>query len=293
MNYKTLLLAPDLSGQSLTLKHGREEIENILQSGLQVTPRIGEIRSVDLVRLMRNADYDVVWLVTHGQHNGFLLTDGVFPYSRFAALVRDRVKLVVLNSCEGLLTAQAIQNDTGAAVIATIKEIGEGDAYQFGTLLAQNLASLSTISGAYHASIPANNDSYVYLGGENAQAMPMDWLSLYTEIAKVAESVHSLRTEVALLKQSQVNTAEMIRANQEATNAKLVHFERLIDEFQELVETLQEEDRRIATDMRKIEQPRVVGIAQWQFWALLVAAAVLSTGTGILIYLIVRLTGNL
>lgn len=293
MNYKTLLLAPDLTGQTLDLKYGREEIENVLQSGLNITPRIGEVRSVDLVRLMRNADYDIVWLVTHGQHNGFYLTDGIFPYARFAALVRNRVKLVVINSCEGVATAQAIQNETGAAVITTIKSIDDGDAYQFGTLLAQNLSSMPTVSAAYHASIPANNDGYVYLGGENVQGTPMDWLSLYAEIAKVADSVHILRTEIALLKQSQVNTAELIRANQDATNAKLVHFERLIDEFQTLVHTLQDEDRRIALEMRKIEQPRIVGIAQWQFWALLVAAGILSVGTGILIYVAIRLVSAL
>lgn len=293
MKYKVLLLAPDLSSQTLNLKYGREEIENIMQSGLQVTPKIGEIRSVDLVRLMGAAEYDIVWLVTHGQRDGFHLSDGVFPYARFAALVPDQVKLVVLNSCEGLQTAQAIQNETKTAIIATTKEIDDAEAYQFGTLLAQNLASLQTISGAYHASIPANNDGYVYLGGEYEQVMPMDWVALYAEIAKVAESVHGLRTEIALLKQSQVNTADLIRANQEATNAKLVHFERLLDEFQRLVRALQDEDRRISMEMHTISRPTVVGMAGWQFWAVMVVAGLLLAGIIILIVLAIRLGGTL
>lgn len=289
MKYKVLLLAPDLSSQALNLRYGREEIENIMQSGLQVTPKIGEIRSVDLVRLMGAAEYDIVWLITHGHNDGFHLSDGIFPYARFAALVHDRIKLVVLNSCEGLHTAQAIQNETKTAIIATTKEVEDTEAYQFGTLLAQNLASLQTISGAYHASIPANNDGYVYLGGEYEQVMPMGWVALYAEIAKVAESVHGLRTEIALLKQSQVNTADLIRANQDATNAKLVHFERLLDEFQRLVRALQEEDRRISMEMHTLSRPTVVGMAGWQFWALIAVAGILIAGIIILIVLAIQL----
>jgi hypothetical protein len=289
MRYKTLLLAPDLSGESFNPKYGREEIESILQSGLQVTPKIGEIRSVDLVRLMSASEYDIVWLVTHGSREGFLLSDGIFPYSRFAALVRDRCKLVVLNSCEGLHTAQTIQNETATAVIAAIKSIGDDEAYQFGTLLAQNLASLQTISGAYHASIPANNDGYVYLGGDSGQVIGMDWVSLYAEVAKVAESVHGLRTEIALLKQSQANTAELIKANQDATNAKLVHFERLLDEFQHLVRALQNEDNRISLEMHTIARPSGPGMPAWQFWSLMAASGILIACIIILIVLAIQL----
>lgn len=251
-----LLVAPDLASSGAALKYGREEIEDILQSGLTVTPKIGRVDSTDLVRLLSSGEFDAVWFVTHGTVAGLMLSDGLFPYRRLAPLVKGRTRLVVINACDGLQTAQVIQNETKASIITSVKPVDDGVAYQFGSLLARNLAALQTISAAYHNSIPANNDGYVYLAGEQERVVSMDWSALYTELAKVAESVHGLRTEVALLKQNQATTTEMIRLHQEQTNEKLTRFEGLLDEFGELVTALQSEDQRIEREVRNLPKPK-------------------------------------
>jgi DNA repair exonuclease SbcCD ATPase subunit len=167
-----------------------------------------------------------------------------------------------------------LQNETKVSVITSTRAVDDGLAYQFGATLARNLVAMQTISAAYHESLPANNDSYVYLAGEQEQGMAMDWAALYTELAKVAESVHGLRTEVALLKQSQATTTDLIRLHQEQTDEKLTRFEGLLEEFQELVDALQGEDRRIEQDLRNL--PKVKPNPFWRQAIALIAGLLLS-----------------
>lgn len=243
MNYSTILVAPDLGQLGAGLAMAREEAQDILTSGLDVTPMIGRVTSTDLVRALRDSRHFVLWLITHGQDKGILLSDGLYPYTRLAALVRNKIGLVVLNTCDGIETAQAIQNATNAAIICSIKTIEDAEAYQFGALLARNLSIFQTIAAAYHASIPANNDCYVYLSGdmEAESVNGMDWQALYTELAKVAEAVHGLRTDIAIMKAQQISV-----------NEKLNRYEQVLNELERIVTSLQHEDFRFDLELRNL-----------------------------------------
>jgi hypothetical protein len=141
-----------------------EEIQDVLRSGLDVTPLVGRVTATELLRDMRAADYDVLWLATHGNNDGIQLSPTEFlPATELVAHVRDRFSLVVLNTCESLGIAQLFQEEANASVICTLLKIPDTLAYRTGSRLAHALAESPTIAGAYLASKPGRNREYLYL----------------------------------------------------------------------------------------------------------------------------------
>lgn len=140
------------------------EVQAILRSGLDVTPRLGDVRHVDVLTDVTSGEYDAFWHAGHATKDGLLLTDGILSASELTPLIRNRFELVVLNSCDSLLTAQMLQNETGAAVVATVVEVPDRLAFQTGALFARELARTGDISTAYQAAKPGNNRQYVLLG---------------------------------------------------------------------------------------------------------------------------------
>lgn len=158
---RVLLVAPRTN-----LLLADEEVQDVVNSGLDVARLLqGEINQVELTREIRRGNFDVLWFCTHGTEQGVQLSDGLLTISALTQLVRGRFNLVVLNSCSSVYAAQQIQNETTAAVVCTIVEIPDMDAYRTGSLFAHALARLGDSRAAYEQSKPGGNRLYLYLAG--------------------------------------------------------------------------------------------------------------------------------
>ena len=155
---KVLLVAP---ASNLLLAY--EEVQDIARSGLVVTPLLGNVTRTELLREIKSGSYDVLWLATHGSADGIQLSDGMLPAGDLVPLVRERFKLVVLNTCSSLATAQLIQEEGNAGVICTIADVPDQVAFAMGSLLAGHLAAGKSVSEAFRLSKRGGNRLYLYL----------------------------------------------------------------------------------------------------------------------------------
>lgn len=143
------------------------EMQDVLRSGLDVTPVYSPLSQVQLTREIRSSEADGLWLAGHMDAQGnFPLDNGdMLTAPALTALVRGRFEWVFINSCQSAGTAQMIQNETDAAVICTVVDVPDQDAYRTGSLFAHALARSGDTRKAYNQSIPGNNRTYLYLGG--------------------------------------------------------------------------------------------------------------------------------
>lgn len=156
---RVLLIAPHT-----TLFYANAEVQAVLRSGLDVTPRIGDVRHVDVLTDVTAGEYDAFWFAGHSTKDGLMLSDGVLSAEELTPLIRGRFALVVLNSCESEDAARMLQKETEAAVVATVVEVPDRLAFQTGALFAQKLSETGDIPTAYNAARPGNNRTYVLLG---------------------------------------------------------------------------------------------------------------------------------
>jgi hypothetical protein len=175
---RVLLVAPRTE-----LKLVDEEAQDILRSGLDVTPLVGEVTSRELLREIRAASYDVLWLATHGEKRvnvfnqmeyGIWLTDGFMPSSELVAQVRGKFSLVYLNTCTSYRIAQEIQIDAGVSVVGTLLDVPDRAAYQTGSLFAAALAEGLSPEAAYLRSMPGGERIYMFLGSLKPSTSTLD-----------------------------------------------------------------------------------------------------------------------
>lgn len=164
---RVLLIAPRTD-----LLFADAEVQAIQRSGLSVTLRIGDVRHADVLADIDTDAYDVLWFCGHMTKDGLVLSDGALSADALAPIVRGRFGLVVLNSCDSRDTAQQLQNETEAAVIATVIDAPDELAFQTGVLFARELARSGDIPTAYDASKPGNNRTYVYLAEVKKKCQP-------------------------------------------------------------------------------------------------------------------------
>jgi len=155
---KVLFVAPRQNLPSVD-----EEIQNVLRSGLAVTPLLGDVRLPELMREIRSGHYDVLWFAAHGSAEGVQLSDQLLTAEELVPLVRDRFSLIVLNSCSSLLVAQLLQIEANVGVICTLMEVADRQAFITGSQFAAHLHETGNIITAYLASIPGRNRSYLFL----------------------------------------------------------------------------------------------------------------------------------
>jgi hypothetical protein len=156
---RVLLVAPRSNLLSVD-----EEIQDVMRSGLTVTPLLGNVSATDLIRDIKARDYDCLWLATHGNSDGIELSNGeMFPATELVAHVRERFSLVVLNTCDSLGIAQLFQEEANVGVICTLLKVPDTLAYRTGSRLAAALYETSTVAEAFLASRPGRNREYLYL----------------------------------------------------------------------------------------------------------------------------------
>jgi len=193
---RTLLIAPRTD-----LPNVDAEVQAILRSGLDVVPRLGDVRHVDVLTDITSGEYDAFWHAGHATKDGLLLTDGVLSASELTPLIRGRFQLVVLNSCDSQATAQMLQNETEAALVATVVEVPDRLAFQTGALFARELVKTGDIFTAYQAAKPGNNRQYVLLGWGKKKVLGYDNLDERLDRLEVAlnQTQRTLARVVALM----------------------------------------------------------------------------------------------
>lgn len=166
---RILLVAP-----STGLAYAAEEVQSVVNTaGLSVRLLQGTVAERDVIEALRQRSYDCLWLATHGNRDGVLLSNNaMLSTSALTALVRSHaIPFVFLNTCESLNTAMQINGEAQADVVATVVEVPDAEAYRTGALLAYHLGKGETTQDAYEASKPGGNRTYVYLskGTRNRQ----------------------------------------------------------------------------------------------------------------------------
>jgi len=142
-----------------------EEAQDVSNSGLDITSLRGTVTQAELLRAITGGEHDLLWLATHGNKDGALLSDGILSASLLTSLVRGRFDTVFLNTCESFEAARMLQDETQASVIATIQAVPDKEAYQTGALFAYWLQRTGDVATAYQRSKPGGNRTYIHLAG--------------------------------------------------------------------------------------------------------------------------------
>lgn len=203
---RILLVAPSQA----TLPQSTQEVEAVVNSGLSVNLLQSSVSQRDLIReLATPGKYDVLWLATHGDASGIMLTSEIITPSAIISIIRGSgVKLVFLNTCSSVATATAIQNEANIDVICTITDVPDIEAYRTGALFAAKLLQTGSFRRAYELSKPGRNSTYVYLSGvgpvENGNSEFQQLRKTVDEIetasrARDASEVHRKTTELAAI----------------------------------------------------------------------------------------------
>lgn len=270
---KVLLVAPRTD-----LVYVDEEVQAIMRSGLDVTPLFGKVTHNDVLREVEKA-YDVLWLCTHGSNDGLLLSDGLLQTSLLVALVREKFKLIFLNTCKSYEVAQMIQNETSAEVIATIIEVPDREAFQTGAIFARELAQVANFEKAYYRSRPGSNRTYLRLAGRTA---------MYDQNSKGVEHVVS-ELQMAVFGNPKVNFSGMMN--------ELREIRKIVDDMAQKMNELQDNGKERADLISEIKQEvtelkhkvnQLDGTVRWRLHPLIIA--LLSVfGSAFLIGEVIRL----
>ena len=241
------------------------EVQSIVNSRLDVRALFSKVERDDLVREVIAGKYDILWFATHGTESGIMLSDGILTESALLPLVKDRFDLIVLNTCESLMTAIMLQNESSATVVCTIRSVPDYDAFQTGTLFAAALERGSTFFEAFTRARPGGNNSYIYLSGG----------SVDREIRKVREDLTG-------------KMDEMSKRNDARFQALENKVEQLGQKFDRL--TVLETDVRSVYN--KLNQQVTPGEFDRRYlWAMFAIVLVLSVVVAILIYFLAT-SGN-
>ena len=211
-----LLVAPD-SG----IPKANEEAQRIINL-LHPQVLIGSVGVSDVLNAVQAAQYDVVWFLGHSGAAGLQLTDGVLSPAHLTQILRQSPpSLVVLNSCSSIHTAMQVHDDLQAAVICTVLDVPDLDAYITGAALAGALAQGLDASEAYQRSRPASNRQYVMLNGSvrlngadqlddvhrlimaTASDLQREMSGMLREVVQTARTVEAIKADVADMKAEQ------------------------------------------------------------------------------------------
>jgi hypothetical protein len=224
----TLLIAPRSD-----LENADAEQQRIINT-LHPQCILGTVTTSDVLDAIQGGAYDVVWFLGHSGPAGLQLSDGVMPAERLTQILRQSPpRLVVLNSCSNFYTANQIHDYLQCAVIGTVLDAPDLDAFVTGAILANALAQGMDIAQAWQASRPPNNRVYVllngaiHLNGEN-EADDTNRLILRTnadlhseiagmtrEVATTQRTIQEMRRDMAGVRQEQVRVREELAAGHE------------------------------------------------------------------------------
>lgn len=159
---RVLLVAPRIQ----ELPNIDREVAGIVNSGLSVRLLNGDVSRTDIVKAISDGEFDLLWLASHGVHEGVYLSDGILDASALITyVVSNGIRHVFLNTCDSMLVANVIAQGAGVDVIATVGQVGDKRAFETGVLLASHLSKGMEFRQAYELSKPGQNENYIFLTG--------------------------------------------------------------------------------------------------------------------------------
>lgn len=146
---------------------------------------------------------DILWVLTHGVAEGWFLNDGLIVASELTSLVRSSgIFLTVLNSCSSYPLAHAVAEELGTALLCTITEVPDRQAFLAGTLFARHLAAGLDYVTAWEKAKPGQKHPYVLIEargemnpsdrgrGSAGNPVPGDYAALRSAIAELERVVY-------------------------------------------------------------------------------------------------------
>lgn len=205
-----MLIAPSVAD----LPSAGDEVQRVINL-LHPQVVIGTVTTSDVLDALQSGSYDVVWFLGHSGPQGLQLTDGVLSPAHLTQILRQSPpSLVVLNSCSSIHTAMQVHDDLQTAVICTVLDVPDIDAYVTGAALAGALAQGLDFTDAYNRSRPASNRQYVMLNGsvrlngvnelDDVHRLIMATASdLQREMSGMLREVEAIRRDVADMRTEQ------------------------------------------------------------------------------------------
>lgn len=158
--YRALLIAP---------RSDLPDVDNEVQrvaNALHPEFLFGTVRLADVMDAVSRQQYDIIWFSAHGGPDGIQLSDGLLTPTTLTQILRSyKPGLVVINTCTSLQIATEVHDDLQCAVIATIVDVPDRDAFVTGSTLAAALSRGMSIADAYNVSRPGGQRQYVLLNG--------------------------------------------------------------------------------------------------------------------------------
>jgi len=230
----TLLIAPHSDLPNADAEQQR--IINLLRP--QVL--LGDVAISGVLDCVQSSQFDVVWFLGHSGVDGLQLSDGILSPAHLAQILRQNPpQLVVLNSCSSIHVAMQIHDDLRTAVVCTVIDVPDLDAYVTGAALAAALAQGLDVTEAYQRSQPSTNRQYVLLNGSvrlngqselddvhrlimaTASDMQREMSGLLREVVQTARTVEALRRDVAEVKEEQTRVRTELRTQPDRFAATL------------------------------------------------------------------------
>lgn len=212
-----LLVAPD-SG----LPNAAEETQRIVNL-LRPQVLLGTVTVSDVLDCVQSNDFDVVWFLGHSGPDGLQLSDGVLSPVHLTQILRQcPPRLVVLNSCSSFAVANQLHDALQCAVICTVIDVADIDAYITGAALASALAQGKDISAAYAASRPPSNRVYVLLNGSLAMNGADDLDDLKRLVTRTSSDLHAEIAGMARATAEMQRRLEAIQQEQERVRMELL-----------------------------------------------------------------------
>ena len=225
--YRAILICP-----TTDLPNADAETQRIINA-LHPEVLLGTVTVSDVLDAVQLRQYDIVWFLGHSGADGLQLSDGILSPAHLAQILRQSPpSLVVLNSCSSLHTAMRVHDDVQAAVICTVLDVPDVDAYITGASLANALAQGLDVSQAYQVSRPSANRQYVLLNGNVRLngANELDDLKrlvartaadLHGEIAGMARTTAEMQRQLAAIQQEQARVRAELQAQPDRYAATL------------------------------------------------------------------------
>lgn len=193
---RVLLIAPRMDD----IPAVDDEVSAVVSSGLRVKLLSGRVTRRQIAGAITSGEYDLLWLATHGAQEGVYLSDGLWETNSMVSyVVANGIRHVFLNTCDSFAAANAIAQEAGVDVVATVGQAGDRTAYETGTFLASHLADGKEFRQAYELSKPGRNDTYLYLSGGLGRAPRRREAGVDTHSAMLAHVERELRRVTSLI----------------------------------------------------------------------------------------------
>lgn len=119
--------------------------------------------------------WDIIWLITHGEPEGWYLSDGLVNASEMTAMIRaSGAWLTVMNTCSSEQVARKAAEELGTAFLATITEVPDRQAFITGVLFIQKLAAGYDYVEAWKLAKPGQSHPYLLIEARGTMPPPID-----------------------------------------------------------------------------------------------------------------------